>query len=233
MNKLIVLGPTEGVEAFVAKSKDKFDFKAYLPMPEELERTTYPTPTPDHTKEERQRLVDQYGTANWYDWRMHNWGCKWSPYGDAEWHLPLECDEGESTAEVFFDTAGCPAFAFFENVSKQYPTLCFVLKYAEPGCDFAGHVEYQDGAYEVIAEGNYICRDTLHVLDVLDLWDDVENYFYELAEEITEGEKDTAPMGLEEEFLRWCQERVLVHSDPPKELKENFKELVEQALETY
>lgn len=231
MNKLIVLGPTQDVEFFVDKSKEKFSFAAYLPMPEPLQPTTFPTGEFGQTEEAAQ-LRELYGTDNWYDWRLANWGTKWDAYGDPAWDNLLEYDEGRSTNEVFFDTAWSPPIEFVERISEQYPTIKFILKYAEPGNDFAGHVEVKQGDVEVIAEGEYFCKDTIYILDTLDLWDDVEEHFYNWALDILKDE-EPVPEELQEEFKQWCLERLLAHSHPPQAPKENFKDLVQQAVDTY
>lgn len=53
------------------------------------------------------------------------------------------------------------------------------------------------------------------------------------ALEILEEEEPHAPEGLEEEFKQWCLGRVLAHNYPPQAPKDNFKELVQQAVDTY
>ena len=76
--------------------------------------------------------------GDWDDWQVKNWGTKW----DIEATLAFE-DEG--IAEYYFNSAWSPPIQFFENISKKYPDLVFVLKYDEAGAGFTGVAKVQNG----------------------------------------------------------------------------------------
>ena len=76
-------------------------------------------------------LMRKYGSDNWYDWCMKNWGTKW----DIE--AVLE-DEGEGQLVYSFDSAWSPPVAWLVKVAKDHPQLGFRLRYDEPAMGFTG-----------------------------------------------------------------------------------------------
>ena len=117
----------------------------YFPMPEELEGTTSPTPTDTNTDE----LVKKYGVANWYDWRIKNYGTKWDCSAiDFDTDIPTEF-------QVTFDSAWSPPIAWLEKVQKDFTTLKFNLVYEETGNWFAGVAFTAE-----TEEGEEVCIDT-------------------------------------------------------------------------
>ena len=63
-------------------------FEKLLPIPEELKATTSPTPK-DVDEKQIEYLLEKYGSSNWFDWSVSNWGTKWNattddPYIDGD-----------------------------------------------------------------------------------------------------------------------------------------------------
>lgn len=123
-NSLFVRGEKEQVLAFrnaaigLSPEKEKIQdlsFDALVPMPKEF-------------------LEDD----RWYDWAIANWGCKW----DCDM---LNFNQTPEELVYVFSTAWNQPEEFVQNVSRQFPELLFYLEYSEPGMDFAGTVEFQNG----------------------------------------------------------------------------------------
>jgi len=106
----------------------------FIPLPKELEDTTAPS---RFTNEE---LVAKYGSDNWYDWCINNWGTKWdiSPYG-------VEVDERGVLQGSFDSPWGPPIQAY-----QQLEQLGFEVRayYNEPGMGFTGMYEGSDEFYD-------------------------------------------------------------------------------------
>ena len=83
------------------------------------------------TKKMSKELIKKYGTNNWYDWRIANWGTKWDV--DAELRI-----DNETYLAYSFDSAWSPPLTWLEKVAKQFPKLHFKLKYEEEGLGFMG-----------------------------------------------------------------------------------------------
>jgi hypothetical protein len=86
---------------------------------------------------------------NWYNWRVYNWGTKWDLGDDTIYNSNYQ----DKQIEYNFCTAWSPPVSWLEKVSELYPELYFTLKYAEPGCNFAGVLEIQNG--EDISDQKY------------------------------------------------------------------------------
>jgi hypothetical protein len=82
----------------------------------------------------------------WYRHNLLRWGTKWDANFTHEWSWEQHRrDDGSGYVQYDFDTAWSPPSAFVKNASKLFPSLSFSLKFAEPGCDFAGREVYRDG----------------------------------------------------------------------------------------
>lgn len=75
---------------------------------------------------------------NWYDWRCQNWGTKWT--GDV-YHVDMDTD----TLTINFNTAWSPPEAWIEQASRHYPDLHFYMLYEEPGFNYAGYFQAENG----------------------------------------------------------------------------------------
>jgi hypothetical protein len=96
--------------------------QAVLPMPETL-------------------APDKDTTANWYDWRIENWGTKW----DVELEHVATSNEGKTLATSFGSAWSPPIEAYEKLKDMGFKISAF---YVETGVGFAGR--YEDGDQEFI-----------------------------------------------------------------------------------
>ena len=104
-------------------------FTALYPCPDELMATTanFSNDSP-----EKKANIEKYGHADWYSWRLANWGTKW----DAADICFLE--ENEECVQIRFDSAWSPPTEFFEWYAKENPDVVFLNQYDEEGMGFEG-----------------------------------------------------------------------------------------------
>lgn len=131
-NKMVVMGPPEQVQAFVAKAstpETALTFEAHVPMPPEEELEAYRSDF----------------AGGWYIWSITNWGTKWDAkvFGRPEWEM---VDTG---AALDFETAWSPPLPWLVECSRQEPALSFVLSWAEPGSGQAGEYRARRGSVTV------------------------------------------------------------------------------------
>jgi hypothetical protein len=115
-------------------------FDNFAPMPEELRGTTSPTKIVsqkeyDDAKKELEEklasgekvwntslpitvemqddLITKYGSDNWYDWAVENWGTKWGAYDGY----------AIDNTTIFFNTAWSTPVNAIITLSKQYPSM--------------------------------------------------------------------------------------------------------------
>lgn len=127
-----------------------FDFKTFAPMPAELEGTRSPSNIVsqqdydawvmkckvegdnfDWQKCMTQKMSDdlkhKYGSDNWYDWAIMNWGTKWNAY-----------DIEISDDQVMFHTAWSTPFRAMVKMSKAFPEVYISVRYVDE--DFGSNV---------------------------------------------------------------------------------------------
>ena len=107
----------------------------FLPVPEEL-KAHDPMSNESHIDPAAvERLIDQYGSGNWYDWCVENWGTKWD-VGEAG----LTSWEDDLMLSTAFDSAWSPPVGAFRTLeSLGFEVLAY---YYEPGMVFAGIFEH-------------------------------------------------------------------------------------------
>jgi len=93
------------------------------------------------TEKIRKEYISKFGTDNWYDWRINNWGVKWN------------CSDSfkidENTIE--FLTAWSTPIQIIEKLSLKYPELEISVRYADE--DFGYNVgEYTFIGGEIISQ---------------------------------------------------------------------------------
>lgn len=170
-NSLIVDGDQKSIDDFKSKTvvtnesgNEDFTMGILLPTPKELEEMTSPVmwrgdESDKEGKETHEKyvaeLVDKYGHADWYNWRLENWGTKWDV---AESWIS---DDEDGIFSVQYDTAWSPNITWVNYVSTLYPTLSFKLTYEEPGCGFCGCYEVKNGGedFESLLEGDLEWQD--------------------------------------------------------------------------
>ena len=149
-NTVMIQGDPNEVEALmesVCDDSNPFSLNKIMPRPEELEGRSAPEKDEDYAK----RMVELYGSADWYHWSIDNWGTKWdtgecrviSNFNDPM--LP-----GYTTVKIEFNTAWAPPLPVYKELSKKFPNTNIYACYDEPGVDFAGYALYKNG--EVIVE---------------------------------------------------------------------------------
>ena len=105
------------------------------------------------TKENSDSYKAKYGTDNWYDWAIANWGSKWGVYDETEWNITDVEEDGLSSAGIWYQTAWTPVSLAWERISKNYPTLEFFHEFADEGGAFVGNQLIQDG--NIIDDNDY------------------------------------------------------------------------------
>ena len=131
-NRVEVYGDEKEIKAWkkvVASKKSVFDFNKIMPMPEELEDTKSPVDVPNP------ELIEKYGYDNWYDWKIHNWGCKWNINPNDI----VVIDDGDEIVYEF-STAWCPPEGIYKEIRSKVPGLSISWFYDEPGMQFAGYL---------------------------------------------------------------------------------------------
>lgn len=81
----------------------------------------------------------KYGSKDWYDWSIKNWGCKWNASGTCV------DDFCEDYVYVSFESPWSPPMGWFEAVSKKYPKLLFKMRVEEESEAFIGLPVAQNG----------------------------------------------------------------------------------------
>lgn len=104
-------------------------FTALYPCPDELMATTanFSNDSP-----EKKANIEKYGHADWYSWRLANWGTKWDA---CEVYIE---DETEHEALIRFDTAWCSPDKLLEWYARENPDVVFLNQYDEEGMSFEG-----------------------------------------------------------------------------------------------
>jgi hypothetical protein len=105
-----VTGPKE-------ENQSLFDFETIKPTPKDLIDVNNPR------------------EQGWYQWRLANWGTKWSLDPDG---ITRNISEGE--VSYSFDSAWGPPLEIIHYLSEIFPDLEFKITYFEQGMCFAGQV---------------------------------------------------------------------------------------------
>lgn len=96
------------------------------------------------TPDESDSLIDKYGTNNWFDWCVSEWGSKWGAY-DIYLFEEDDTKDGEKIIVLGFTSAWSPPIHLIERISENYQELHFRLDYYEGGCFFCGTHEVKKG----------------------------------------------------------------------------------------
>jgi len=131
-NRVNVSGEPEEVKKLVALvrgegAEGEFHLNSIIPMPAELEDTKAPTTDSDAP------VVD--GHANWYSWRVDNWGTKWE-VGEVDYY---DSDD-DGYVQWEFCTAWGPPEGACNRLRELFPDVSISWFYDEPGCEIAGYL---------------------------------------------------------------------------------------------
>jgi len=151
-------------------------FKSLMPMPKELESTTSPVNLADKGK--NKELVDKYGSDNWYDWCIDNWGTKWGDYDMNPITPPRKSSSGkEYMLDFYYDTAWSPGDEALSNaIITQFPKIKGLISYEEPGMAFAGELVFYNG--KVISNRSWNMEETREGVDDIDFdWEEKNGRF--------------------------------------------------------
>lgn len=142
--QIVVEFPTQlevVIQAITNDSEQPFDFNRIIPIPEELQETTAPN---KHNPDE---LKAKYGFADWYEWRVFNWGTKWNASDvELEIHSP-------TNMTIRFNTAWSPPEPIIKKIASMFPFASLTLEWEEEG-GYYGSSQYENGImlYEESAE---------------------------------------------------------------------------------
>lgn len=134
------------------------DFNKILPMPEELKTVTSPVriiSEDDYADEmiERdrrlkenpndwfarthsitQKMYDEYmkkfGSCDWYDWAIKNWGTKWNAYDQSKGESKTH-ENGDVSEIIFFQTAWSTPYPVIRKLSEMFPLVDIEVKFAD------------------------------------------------------------------------------------------------------
>jgi hypothetical protein len=123
-----------------------FDFHKILPRPEIYD--TFGSPVRVEDAELSKKAFELYGSVDWYDWSINNWGTKWNASSP-------KVKETKTSLFYQFETAWAPPSPVIDELASKFPTLRFVLKYYECGMAFQGLREYRGGALVRESESEY------------------------------------------------------------------------------
>jgi hypothetical protein len=107
---------------------------AVIPLPEVLRDTTSPS------REPNEALIAEFGTDNWYDFCVSQWGTKWDIIDS---NVSLHDDDGEFTITASFLTAWCPPLGIYHRLIEDGFEVSAM--YFEGGMCFAGTLNNEDG----------------------------------------------------------------------------------------
>ena len=131
-----------------------YDLSVLFPIPDELRITAmfFSTETDDPEYQELLKKYEankaEYGHTTWYEWCINNWSTKWSPRIE-EWEI-IDHSDGSGGIYAYYETAWSPADGLIREVSKQFPTLLFVVSSDEEGRSFSCVSAFSKG--EMVAE---------------------------------------------------------------------------------
>ena len=138
-NRVDICGKPEDIKKFMDLAGRKFDFQKIVSMPKKLQDTTSPVRTEgahaNMTTERQKQLLDKYGSDNWYDWALSNWGTKWQAR-----NVKLVVKRKDYCRFVFM-TAWSPPEGIYRKIRELFPDLSISWFYDEPGMQFAGYLE--------------------------------------------------------------------------------------------
>lgn len=160
-NRLYIAGDTETIKTFIEKVTvpddqqekrgQRYDILGNLyPTPQELKDTVSGWSADEAVQSERNKQYEankaKYGSKDWYDWNIKNWGTKW---GDCDTYIvdeePFITPDGRGHIEFVFQSAWSPALEGIAHITKMFPSLEFACSYAEEGMGFYGFCTFIEG----------------------------------------------------------------------------------------
>lgn len=181
-NSIEIVGPRDKIralwdEAMKGEEADGGLLQGLRPMPAELKNTTSPS-----------------DGANWYDWRVNNWGTKWEVGIEG---LEFEQDEDgnydnggagpHARITGWFDSAWAPPVTACEAYAEENPDVRITLDYHEPGMAFVGRAVFEDGD---LVDDHYVEYSEFDSLTVRDAIGEELDDFWAISENMAEYEEE-------------------------------------------
>jgi hypothetical protein len=161
-NNLTVTGDAKEIKRFheaitAGELQDHEDFRILdnlFPTPKELSETPkghFGEGTEKQLQMEAMQKanLEKFGAPDWYEWNCKNYGSKWSDFDGVIGQV------SDNEINLTFMSAWSPIGEGIRNVSKQFPTLDFVLSYDEGGMAFCGGYAFRNGEIMADIEGEY------------------------------------------------------------------------------
>ena len=118
-------------------------------------------------------IIQKYGTLNWYDWCIQNWGSKW---GDYDGYME-DLEEGDSEIYYSHSSAWAPLNKGWRRLSELFPTLLFYNEYYEGGMNFRGRFQCDGGVVTIDESWDMTAEDAADLFDMTpDEWEHGEEY---------------------------------------------------------
>jgi hypothetical protein len=162
------------LESFLNEKDGKEWFDFFLPCPQELKDGGPVGFSTEPPAEKEQSLVEKYGSTNWYDWSVQNWGTKWNC--DAQ-----DWSREDDSISFWFDSAWGPPTELYSFICND-TDFDVEAGYHEEGMAFVGR--FVDGEDE-----SYAYSDVASLLDIPEVIVSDWNLL-EMLEERAEWEED-------------------------------------------
>lgn len=160
----------DGLEAAFEKGEL---LSATNPVPFDLATDSSPTRC---SEQEREMKIATYGTADWYDFSVSEWGVKWDCGGSNA----SVVGRTKTILELTFDSPWGPPLAWYEHLSSLFPDMRIYANFIGEDSSFVGRWSDEHGKefYDV----DEAPEDLLEEVDY-------EPYEDELDEEVDDEEK--------------------------------------------
>jgi len=112
---------------------------------------------PEYKKQadKRKSNIKKYGSPDWYEWSIKNWGTKWNS-SDLDFRLNVgPRDWGVTEVDFTFLTAWSPPEPILQKLSEMEPDLKFDIVGLEGGAGFSCKGSFQGGI------GGYDCTEEM------------------------------------------------------------------------
>lgn len=159
-NNLSIYGQKEDMDRFhemIKQGNGEYSLLERLyPTPEELDIGNVSSRREDWNDQQKANF-EKYGHADWYSWRISNWGTKWKEddlYVGQEYTVIGD----RATIAFNFNTAWSPPIEAFDKISNDWPNLLFCLYYEEPGMGFCGNNVWLNGDQKESSQADLISR---------------------------------------------------------------------------
>lgn len=145
-------------------------------------------PMPDHIYKGSIGIEEKkkYGSNNWYDWSIKNWGTKWDAR-DCYIVNHEELNSEYTNLEYHFLTAWSPPIPWIDKMIKKYKNIKFNINCVEESYEFAFDLNSTENGEYIINSYDPIGRmweehDKTNLIDFIDKYFD--NYLKEKTEEL-------------------------------------------------